>query len=114
MNRGKKKGRNLDARPSLSTSSLLLCWSVCVLPDAYYLLDLLRQRLLLLLRPPPVVLLLPVAGFLLPQPALGDPACLLLEVAVVLARVAHRQSPPSFQATFSMSINKRLPAGMGR
>src|SRR5215213_2294669 len=114
MNRGKKKGRNLDARPSLSTSSLVLCWSVCVLPDAYYLLDLLDQRLLLLLGPPPVVLLMPVAGFLLHQPALGHRVRLFLEVAVVLLRVAHRRSPPSFQATFSMSINKRLPAGMGR
>src|SRR5215211_7751579 len=116
VNKGIKKGRGVEQpRPSLSTSSLVLSWSVCVLPDAYYLLDLLDQRLLLLLGPPPVVvLLMPVAGFLLHQPNLGHRARLFLEVAVVLARVAHRQSPPSFQATFAMSINKRLPAGMGR
>src|SRR5215218_3046060 len=113
VNKGKKEGRDIAPQPSLSTSSLGLSWSVCVLPDAYYLLDLLDQRLLLLLGPPPVVLLLPVAGFLLHQPALGHRARLFLEVAVVLARVAHRQSPPSFPATFAMSISKRLPTGMG-
>src|SRR5215213_2391607 len=113
VNKGKKKGWDIAPQPSLSTSSFVLSWSVCVLLDAYYLLDLLDQRLLLLLGPPPVVLLLPVAGFLLHQPALGDRARLFLEVAVVLARVAHRRSPPSSQAAFTVAIDKRLPADMG-
>src|SRR5215208_4533981 len=112
VNKGKKKGWDIAPQPSLSTSSFVLSWSVCVLLDAYYLLDLLDQRLLLL-GPPPVVLLLPVAGFLLPKPALGDRARLFLEVAVVLTRVAHRRSPPSSQAAFTVAIDTRLPAGMG-
>src|SRR5687768_6306720 len=109
---GHKRDHSLRARKrprEYGASSLLLSLVVCVLPDAYYLLDLLRQRLLLL-GPPPVVLLLPVAGFLLHQPALGDPARLFLEVAVLL-RVAHRRSPPSARATFTAAIDKRLPAG---
>src|SRR5215208_3755564 len=113
VNKGNKQGWDIAPQPSLFTSSFVLCWSVCVLLDAYYLLDLLDQRLLLLLGPPPVVLLMPVAGFLLPQPALGDRARLFVEVAVVLARVAHRRSPPSFQAAFTVAIDKRLPADMG-
>jgi hypothetical protein len=64
------------------------------LPYAHYLLDLLGEGLLLFLLSPTLMLLMPVAGFLLHQPALGDPACLSFEVAV-LARVAHRLSPPS-------------------
>src|SRR5215207_1994339 len=105
----RRTGASRPHPPSLSrrapacargASSLVLSLVVCLLPDAYYLLDLLRQRLLLL-SPPPVVLLLPVAGFLLHQPALGDSARLFLELAVLL-RVAHRRSPPSFH-------KRRLP-----
>src|SRR5215208_5424877 len=101
-NKGNKEDRGITSPPSLSTSKRprvrtrgLFASSlvVCLLPDAYYLLDLLRQRLLLL-GPPPIVLLLPVAGFLLHQPALGHPVRLFLELAVLL-RVAHRWSPPS-------------------
>src|SRR5215208_8450437 len=98
----RRTGASRPHPPSLSrrapacargASSLVLSLVVCLLPDAYNLLDLLRQRLLLL-GPLPVVLLLPVAGFLLHQSALCDPARLYLEVAVLL-RVAHRRSPPS-------------------
>jgi hypothetical protein len=53
-----------------------------------------------------------MAGFLLHQPTLGDPARLFLKLAVLL-RVAHRRSPPSVQATFTVAIDKRLPDGMG-
>src|SRR5918997_2896647 len=82
-------GPGISKRPRVRTRGLFAASSlvVCVLPESYYLLDLLRQRLLLL-SPPPIVLLLPVAGFLLHQPALGDPARLfLLEVIAILARV---------------------------
>jgi hypothetical protein len=91
----------------------LLLLSVWVLPDAYHLLDLLGEGLLLLLSPTTLMFLVPMARFLLHQPALGNPACLSFEVAVPL-RVAHRRSPPSSQATPAVSINKPLPAGMGR
>src|SRR5829696_5247790 len=82
-----------EEAPGLGASSLHSL-VVCILPYAHHLLDLLDQWLLFFLRPPAVMLLLPVAGFLLHQPALGDPARLSIEVAV-LARVAHRRSPPS-------------------
>src|ERR687897_1032506 len=113
----RRTGASRPSSPSLprrgpacvrGASSLLLSLVVCVLPDAYYLLDLLHQRLLLL-SPPPVVLLLPVAGFLLHQPALSDPARLFLELAVLL-RVAHRRSPPSSLATPAAVIKEPLPA----
>src|SRR5215203_7294141 len=86
---------------------------LCLL-DANHFLDLLGQGFVLfLLSPTTMMVLMPMAGFLLHQPALGDRARLFLEVAVVLARVAHRRSPPSFQAAFTVAIDKRLPADMG-
>src|SRR5215211_5763573 len=86
---------------------------VCLL-DAHHFLDLLGQGFVLffLFSPTTIMVLMPMAGFLLHQPTLGDPARLYLELAVLLC-VAHRRSPPSVQATFTVAIDKRLPDGMG-
>src|SRR3712207_932820 len=77
------------------------------LPCADQLLDLLAQRLPFP-GPPPVVLFLPMAGLLLHQPALGNLARLPFEVAV-LARVAHRQSPPFRRDASSVSHKQTYP-----
>src|SRR5918997_2105765 len=89
-----------EGGPGPPGASSLLLLAVWVLPDSYYLLDLLGQWLAFLLSPTALMLLVPMASFLLHQPALGDPASLPLEVAVPL-RVAHRRSPPSSQATLA-------------
>src|SRR5215217_1911552 len=64
--------------------------------DSNHFLDLLGQGfvLLFLFSPTTIMVLMPMAGFLLHQPTLGDPAHLFLELAVLLG-VAHRRSPPS-------------------
>src|SRR5215218_9228306 len=76
---------------------------VAWLLDAHHLLDLLGQGVLLffLFSPTTIMVLMPMAGFLLHQPTLGDPARLFLKLAVLL-RVAHRRSPPSV-------LKRRLP-----
>src|SRR5919112_40760 len=70
---------------------------VAWLLDAHHFLDLLSQGVLLffLFSPTTILVLMPMAGFLLHQPTLGDPARLFLKLAVLLG-VAHRRSPPSF------------------
>src|SRR5215211_3605821 len=66
---------------------------VYLLPDAHHFLDLLSQGFVLFLLPPTTIMvLMPLTGFLLDQPTLGDPARLFLELAVLLG-VAHRRSP---------------------
>src|SRR5215203_5239008 len=75
-------------------------------------LDLLgRGSPLFLLSPPTTMMvLMPMAGFLLHQPALGDPARLPLEVAFFLARVAHDLSLLSAPlATLPVPLQKSVP-----
>src|SRR5215203_5120280 len=90
------KGKKAPRRKHTGgTEKILVVW----LLDAHHFLDLLGQGFLLfLLSPTTMMVLMPMAGFLLRQPALGDPVRLFLELAVLL-RVAHRRSPPSSQAT---------------
>src|SRR5215211_550021 len=85
------RGRGPESTGPLRFS---LVGRVYLLPDAHHFLDLLGQGFLLLLSPTTMMVLMPMAGFLLQQPALGDPARLFLKLAVLL-RVAHRRSPPS-------------------
>src|SRR5829696_1549557 len=90
------RGRGPESTGPLRFS---LVGRVYLLPDAHHFLDLLGQGFLLfLLSPTTIMVLMPMAGFFLHQPALGDPARLYLELAVLL-RVAHRRSPPSSLAT---------------
>ena len=80
------------------------------LPRADHLLDLLGQRLGFL-GPPHDMLLVPMAGFLLHEPALRDPTRFSAKVAV-LARVVHPRSPPSI-ATLLESVERHLPRARG-
>ena len=86
---------------------------LCLL-DAHHFLDLLGQGFLLffLLSPTTIMVLMPMASFLLHQPALGDSARLFLKLAVLL-RVAHWRSPPSSLATPAVVIREPLPTGTG-
>src|SRR5829696_3640265 len=86
------RGRGPESTGPLRFS---LVGRVYLLPDAHHFLDLLGQGFLLffLFSPTMIMVLIPMAGFLLHQPTLGDPARLFLELAVLL-RVAHRRSPP--------------------
>src|SRR5918994_7770744 len=63
---------------------------VAWLLDAHHFLDLLGQGFVLffLFSPTTMMVLMPMAGFLLHHPTLGDPARLFLELAVLLG-VAH-------------------------
>src|SRR5215203_414823 len=84
---------------------------LCLL-DANHFLDFLgRGSPLFLLSPPTTMMvLMPMAGFLLHQPALGDPARLPLEVAFFFARVAHGLSLLSASlAALPVLVQKGVP-----
>src|ERR671913_1528319 len=84
---------------------------VYLLPDAHHFLDLLGQGVLLfLLSPTTIMVLMPMAGFLLHQPALGHPARLPLEVAFFFARLAHGLSLLSASlAALPVPLQKGVP-----
>src|SRR5215218_8711299 len=95
-----KKRPPAQAHRGYADKILVLC-----LLDANHFLDLLGQGFVLffLFSPTTIMVLMPMAGFLLHQSALGDPARLFLELAVLLG-VAHRRSPPSSLATLAAFV----------